>query len=94
MTKKEIISIVAKETKLSNADVSKVFDHIFKLIQEEASVEKEVTIANFGKFVVRKVKGRVARNLQTGEPIQIKESHRITFKPFSKLKQFIKDKYK
>jgi len=94
MTKKEIIASVAKKTELKIDDVTKVFDEILNLIKEEVDLDKEVTIPNFGKFVVNKVKGRMMRNLQTGEPMKTEESHRISFKAYPSLKEYIKNKYR
>ena len=98
MTKKEILQSLSESTKLSQADLKKVFEELGDLaqrhIQKRGSGEFE--IPNTGVKILRVEtparKARTGRNPQTGESIQIpakKKGVGVKVKPMKLLKDFV-----
>lgn len=88
MSKKDLISAVAKETKLSKADVEKVVNGVFAYVVK--SIKKGAfSLIGFGSFKKVKRKARTGRNPRTGEKLKIKAKNVVQFKAGKKLKDSI-----
>jgi len=90
MSKAEFIDRVAKKGKLSNAEAGRVVDLVFGEIEaglKTAKKEGKYTIGTLGTFAVSKRGARMGRNPQTGEPIKIKASKSLRFKPAAPLRR-------
>lgn len=90
MSRADFIEQVAKTGKLSKAEAKRQVDLV--LGQVEAGLKKSksagsYTIGNFGTFRVSKRAARKGRNPRTGEPIKIKASKALRFKPSTVLKK-------
>ncbi|MFH0792575.1 MAG: HU family DNA-binding protein [bacterium] len=89
MTKAEWIDAVAKTAKadVSKAAVAEIVDAAIDQAAKEIKKSGRFAIPGFGTFTVRKRKGRMGRNPRTGQPIQIKPSKTVGFKPAPDLKK-------
>lgn len=89
MNKLEIIKVVAEETGLTQKEVGAVVDSVVATIIAELKKGKEVNIAGFGKFAVKKRAARVSINPRTKQPIDVPASKAPTFKAGKQFKEAI-----
>ena len=66
--------------------IEKTVNATFEIIKREVLSGGEVSIKEFGRFYLKNLSPRPARNLKTGERIELKARKRFTFKPSSKIK--------
>jgi DNA-binding protein HU-beta len=92
MNKKQLARKVANKMDLSKAEAERIIDSILNSISDALIAGEKVRLVGFGNFVVRKRKGRVGRNPQTGEKITIGESKSPAFVPGINLKKAVKGK--
>jgi DNA-binding protein HU-beta len=90
MTKADIIAGIAKETRLTKADSERALNALVAIAKAAISKEGRFPLAGFGTFVVVNRKARAGRNPQTGQPIQIKASKAVRFRPGKELSEHIK----
>ena len=90
MNKKQLAGKVANKSDLSKAEAERMIDLILNTITEALNNNEKVRLVGFGNFVVRKRKGRIGRNPQTGEKITIGESKCPAFVPGINLKKTVK----
>jgi DNA-binding protein HU-beta len=90
MTKAEIVEKMAKEAEISKvaaaAALNSFIDSIAKSLKKK---DGKVTLVGFGTFLKGRRKARKGRNPQTGEPIKIKATSVVKFRPGKKLKESI-----
>jgi len=86
MTKGDITTQIAKNLEITKADTSEVLDACLKVISSALEQRKKIEIRGFGIFKVEQRKGRVARNLRTGQEIQVSPRLVPVFKPSDHLK--------
>ncbi len=90
MSKAALVERVAKKGKLSKAEAGRTVDLVMGEIQaglKSSKKEGKYTIGTFGTFSITKRAARKGRNPQTGEPIKIKASKVLKFKPAAQLKK-------
>ncbi|MDP6688367.1 MAG: HU family DNA-binding protein [Alphaproteobacteria bacterium] len=90
MSKAALVERVAKKGKLSKAEAGRTVDLVMGEIMaglEASKKEGKYTIGTFGTFAITKRAARKGRNPQTGEPIKIKASKVLKFKPAAQLKK-------
>ncbi len=90
MSKAAFVECVAKKGKLSRAEAKQTVELVFGEIEAGLKQSKKVgkyTIGTLGTFSVTKRPARKGRNPRTGEPIRIKASKNLKFKPSSSLKK-------
>ncbi|NNE39883.1 MAG: HU family DNA-binding protein [Marinicaulis sp.] len=90
MSKAEFIANVADAGNMSNAEAKRVVELVFGEIEKglkSAKKDGKYTIGTFGTFTVSKRAARMGRNPRTGEPIKIKASKSLRFRPSSMLKE-------
>src|SRR5215467_8260546 len=90
MSKSGFIKIVAKEGKVSKADAKRAIELVFGAVGTSLKSVKnggKVQIGTFGTFTTSKRGARMGRNPRTGEPIKIKPSKSLRFKPATQLKK-------
>lgn len=92
MNKKQLAGKVAEKRDLSKAEAERIIDSALNSISEALVAGEKVRLVGFGNFVVRKRKGRIGRNPQTGEKITIGESKSPAFVPGINLKKAVKGK--
>ncbi len=89
MNKKELISVVAKETGLSKKVVEKVFTQIFETIKDVMAERNKIAIKGFGTFTAKERKAKKGRHPKTGDEIDIPARMVPVFKPGSQLKDLV-----
>jgi nucleoid DNA-binding protein len=83
MNKTELIAAVAQDTGVSQEKVKTVLEAITTHTVDALRRGDDVRLVGFGNYSVQQRAARMARNLRTGEPVQIAESKVIKFKPAS-----------
>ena len=89
MSRAAFIESVAKKGKVSKAEAKRMVDLVFGEVEtglKKSKKEGRYTIGNFGTFTIAKRPARKGRNPRTGEPIRIKASKVLKFRPAAKLK--------
>ncbi|MFA5113827.1 MAG: HU family DNA-binding protein [Candidatus Margulisiibacteriota bacterium] len=92
MNKKQLAGKVGEKMDLSKAEAERIIDATLEEITAALNSGQKVRLVGFGNFVVRKRKGRVGRNPQTGATITIGESRCPAFVPGINLKKTVKGK--
>ena len=92
MNKKQLAGKLAKKEKLTKAQAELIIDSTLDFISQALIGGDKVRLVGFGNFVVRKRKGRIGRNPQTGARIEIGQSQAPAFVPGINLKKLIKRK--
>ncbi len=87
MTKAELVEQMAGDAGISKAAAAAALDSFTKNVTNALKKKDgKVTLVGFGTFTKTRRKARKGRNPQTGEPIKIKASKSVKFKPGKKLK--------
>lgn len=89
MTKAELIAGIAKSTGLTKADSDRALNSFLNIAKATIKREGRLPLAGFGTFVVVNRKARTGRNPQTGQPITIRASRVVRFRPGKELKETI-----
>ena len=82
----ELAKGVAQTTGSSEADAKAAIAAVFEQIACAAAKGDEISIAGFGKFVVKDRPERQGRNPATGEALTIAASKKVSFAPAKGLK--------
>tara|TARA_B100000674_G_C37567175_1_gene790073 strand:- start:266 stop:562 length:297 start_codon:yes stop_codon:yes gene_type:complete len=83
MIRSEIVSKLSDKIKpkIKKKETEKIVDIILNTIISNVKKQKSAEIRQFGRFFLKKIKGRVnARNPKTGQNIQTKDRNSISFK--------------
>lgn len=80
MNKKQLVERVAKEAKLSKANVETVISATLQTVMSETKKGRDVRLLGFGTFTSKKRKARDGRNPQTGEKVRIQAAKYPKFK--------------
>lgn len=86
MNKADLIEAVAAELNEPKAQASRAVDAILTAIVAGIRRDGTVSVAGFGNFVKKNRAARMGRNPVTKEPIQIKASTTVGFRPATQLK--------
>lgn len=90
MTKAELIEQMAKDAGISKAAAGEALNSFIDGITTALKKKDgKVALVGFGTFQKVNRKARKGRNPQTGEPIKIKASKSVKFKPGKKLKDAV-----
>ncbi len=92
MNKKELISAVAEQTKLTKKDVEIVFSAIFNNIKEALGRRERIAIKGFGSFSTKERAAKAGRHPKTGEVLQIPARTVPAFNAGSELKEIVSRK--
>lgn len=87
MKKDELISVMASTAGITKKEAETALDTFFTVTKNKLRKEGRVPLAGFGTFVTVNRKARTGRNPQTGQPIQIKASKVVRFRPGKELKE-------
>jgi nucleoid DNA-binding protein len=90
MTKKDLIDLVAKRTRLTRVDASDAVKATIKIITETLKHEEKVVITGFGTFRVNHRAQRRGRNPKTGETIMLAAHKSVHFIQGKSLKNVIR----
>lgn len=86
MNKGDLIDAVAADLGESRASATRAIDAVINCITNGIKQDDAVTIIGFGTFSKKNRAARMGRNPMTGEPLQIKASTTVSFKPSKVLK--------
>ncbi|WP_038056810.1 HU family DNA-binding protein [Thermodesulfobacterium hydrogeniphilum] len=86
ITKKEVAEKLHQKVGLSKRLLYNLIDILLEEIKLALEREEEVQIVRFGSFVTYKTKGRIGRNLKTGEEVIIPPFKKVIFKIASQFK--------
>ena len=89
MNKIELISRVAKETKLTNRDATEVIEATIENIMKALQRGDDVRLVGFGTFKVSRRKASAGRNPRTGEAIRIPSSKNPKFRAGKTFKEAV-----
>jgi DNA-binding protein HU-beta len=90
MTKADLVDGIARETKLSKADSERAVNAFISIAKATIKRDGRFPLAGFGTFVLVNRKARTGRNPQTGQPIQIRASRVVRFRPGKELSESVK----
>lgn len=94
-SKSQILSTLAERTGMTKSDMTRVFDELTNLIDENIRRHEQFTIPNLIKISVKHKKARKARpgiNPRTGEEITIKAKpagKKISVRALKRLKEMV-----
>ena len=86
MNKGQLIDAVATELDTSKAAASRAVEAVMTSITSGIKQDDSVTIVGFGSFSKKHRSARTVRNPATGEPMNIKATTTVGFKPAQALK--------
>ena len=86
MNKQELISAMAAKADMNKDQAGAALEAFIDSVTDALKGGEEVRLLGFGNFVVSRREARMGRNPQTGEPIKIKASKTVRFKPAKALK--------
>lgn len=86
MNKGQLIEAVAAELETSKASASRAIDAVINSITSGIKADDNVTIVGFGSFAKKQRAARTVRNPATGQPMEIKATTTVGFKPAQALK--------
>lgn len=84
--KNHLIGVIQEKTGASKTACKDALDAVMETVASSLKKNKKVQLLGFGSFEVTKRKARTGRNPSTGEPIKIKASKTVRFRPGTKLK--------
>ena len=90
ITRKDVVEALAKQHNLPKSQADTLVLDLFAILAKHLKKGDTIAIAPFGTFAVTKRAARTGRNPATGEPIKIKASKSVKFKPFTALKSSLK----
>ncbi len=91
LSKTDIINSVAEMNDLSKSAATDTVNAVFETIQGALLEGNDVQIHGFGKFFVKDVPARNARNPKTNETIQVAATKKSGFKPALAMKNAVKE---
>ena len=87
MTKAELIDLMASKAGITKAEANKALSAITDGIVKSLKPKNgKITLTGLGTFSKSRRKARTGRNPRTGEPLKIKATNVVRFKPSQKLK--------
>jgi DNA-binding protein HU-beta len=90
MTKAELVEKAAKDAGISKVAASAALNSFMANVTKALKKKDgKVTLVGFGTFSKVRRKARKGRNPQTGQPIKIKATNVVKFRPGKKLKDAI-----
>ena len=89
MRKPELAAAVAAKTDLSKEQANRVLNAVLEQITNALNQQDSVTLVGFGTFLQRHRGARMGKNPQTGEPVKIRASNTVSFKPGKALRDAI-----
>ncbi|MHC4810584.1 MAG: HU family DNA-binding protein [Planctomycetota bacterium] len=86
MNKGQLVESVAAEMDVSKAVAQRAVDAVLRSITSGIKEDQSVSIVGFGSFNRKLRAARTVRNPATGEPMEVKESVTVGFKPSTSLR--------
>lgn len=89
MNKAQLIEIIAEKSNWTKKDTEYITNLLFDEIIRSLKKGESVKLSGFGNFNVKHHAARVATNPITKEPIKVKATNKVSFKPSDVLKEKI-----
>ena len=89
LTLRNIAEQLSQTHELPKRQASEMLTQVVELIAKSLKKGEKIRLTGLGILQVRKRAARTGRNPQTGEPIKIKASKKIAFRPAKELKEAI-----
>lgn len=86
ITKSELISELAKKGEISETEARRNLDLLSETVMDLMKENDKLILGNLGKIIKSKSKARTGRNPRTGEPLEIPEKIRLTYRPSKEMK--------
>lgn len=87
----EFISKLAKNSDLTIKDATYVYDRFLGTLSECLHEGNDVYFHNICRFKVSRMKSKILKHPQTGEPLPMPEYTRVTIHPANELKRDLKE---
>ena len=94
MTKSQLVSKLADSGPVSRKQVDELLNELVDTIVKTVKKGESVKIPGLGIFRLRKMKARMGRNPQTGEPIKIPARKKVGFSVAKTFKESVLGKTK
>jgi DNA-binding protein HU-beta len=89
MNKAEIIDAIAGKHELTKVKAKEVVEQVFGMVGTDLKKEGRFSFPDLGTFTVAERAARKGRNPATGEPMKIKASKSVRFRPAPALKEMV-----
>ncbi len=89
MTKNELVRELAEDFEMPRKQVTEMVESILDKMTEVLKSGDKVQLTPFGQFKIRDRAARVARNPQTGEPVNVPAKRVLKFIPGKPLKEAV-----
>jgi DNA-binding protein HU-beta len=89
MTKSELARVLAEDLELPRRQVTDLIEAILDKITEVLKTGDKVALTPFGQFRIRDRAARIARNPQTGEPVNVPAKRVLKFTAGRTLKEAV-----
>src|SRR3954451_24786109 len=89
VTLKHLAAALAESHELPKKQSEAILGDLVNLVTKHLKKGDRIRIVGLGVLQVRKRAARMGRNPATGEPIQIKASKKVAFRPVKELKEAI-----
>lgn len=89
ITRKHLADAIHEQIGFSKQLSCSLVDAFFDRLKESLLAEKDVMLAQFGRFKVRPKSSRMGRNPRSGESIEISKRSMVSFKPSKLLRDKI-----
>jgi DNA-binding protein HU-beta len=89
MTKSELVRVLAEDFELPRRQVNDLVEGLLDKITEVLKSGDKVALTPFGQFRIRDRAARVARNPQTGEPVNVPAKRVLKFTAGRTLKEAV-----
>jgi DNA-binding protein HU-beta len=89
LTLRNIAERLSETHELPKRQANEMLTQVIELIARSLKKGEKIRLTGLGILQVRKRAARTGRNPQTGEPIKIKASKKIAFRPAKELKEAV-----
>lgn len=89
--KNDLVSTIANETGLTAVDTKIIIDALIESLSDMIFAGNTVELRGFGTFSVIKRSARTARNMNTGENVEVAARRYVTMKPCQSMKNLVND---
>jgi DNA-binding protein HU-beta len=89
LTLRHIAEQLSEAHELPKRQANEMLTQVIEMIAKSLKKGEKIRLSGLGILQVRKRAARTGRNPQTGEPIKIKASKKIAFRPAKELKEAI-----
>jgi DNA-binding protein HU-beta len=89
MTKSELVRVLSEDVELPRRQVTELVEAMLAKITEVLKTGDKVQLTPFGQFRIRDRAARVARNPQTGEPVNVPAKRVLKFTAGRTLKEAV-----